>query len=274
MASEMIPQTKMDPHEEIALRRAVAILEGKSFIGRLTEITGGPLNQVMKRIPAPLTGQIQKAVRSALGQALDVALYKMGSTGLPEPPILFQVASTVTGGVSGFFGLSALLVELPVTTTLMLRSIANIAVKHGEQLADPASRLACLEVFALGPHGKEAVTGETSYYAARAFLAKTVAEAAQNLLERRIVGSSAPVIVDLITSVGSRFGVVVSEKVAAGAIPVVGAIGGAAINVAFMQHFQQLARAHFLVRRLERRYGPGPVQARYRSYDELRKARA
>jgi hypothetical protein len=118
------------------------------------------------------------------------------------------------------------------------------------------------------------VPGETSYYAARAFLAKTVKEAAQNLLERRLVGSSAPVIVDLISSVGSRFGVVVSEKVAAGAIPVVGAMGGAAINVAFMQHFQQLARAHFLVRRLERRYGHEAVQARYRSYDELRKARS
>jgi hypothetical protein len=274
MGSGMMLQRAMEPAEEMALRQAVAALEGKSFIGRLTEITGGPLTQILKRMPEPLTAQIQKAVRVALAQALDVALYRMGTSGIPEPPILFQFASSVTGGVSGFFGMSGLAVELPVTTTLILRSIANIAVRQGETLDHPASRLACLEVFALGPQGKDGVPGETSYYAARAFLAKTVKEAAQNLLERRLVGSSAPVIVDLISSVGSRFGVVVSEKVAAGAIPVVGAMGGAAINVAFMQHFQQLARAHFLVRRLERRYGHEAVQARYRSYDELRKARS
>jgi hypothetical protein len=65
---------------------------------------------------------------------------------------------------------------------------------------------------------------------------------------------------------------VVSEKVAAGAIPVVGAIGGAAVNIAFMQHFQQMARAHFVVRYLERRYGQVLVQSRYQSFDELRKA--
>jgi hypothetical protein len=59
--------------------------------------------------------------------------------------------------------------------------------------------------------------------------------------------------------------------VAAGAVPVAGAIGGAAVNVAFMQHFQLMARAHFVVRRLERRYGPLLVQSRYQSYAESRK---
>jgi hypothetical protein len=192
---------------------------------------------------------------------------------LPEPPpALFQFASSLTGGVSGFFGPLALAVELPLTTTLMLRSIAGIAVRHGEQLKEPASRLTCLEVFALGPQAKQGVSGETSYYAIRAFLAKAVSEAAQNLVERGVAGTSAPAIVDLITAIGSRFGVVVSEKVAAGAIPVAGAIGGAAVNLAFMQHFQQLARAHFVVRQLERKYGPPMVQARYRHHFELRRS--
>jgi len=53
----------------------------------------------------------------------------------------------------------------------------------------------------------------------------------------------------------------------------VGAIGGAAVNIAFMQHFQQMARAHFVVRHLERRYGQNLVQSRYRSLDELRRVR-
>jgi hypothetical protein len=265
---------ELNARDERALGQAVAILEGKSLVGRLTDITGEPVSQLLKRLPAPVTHQINKAVRHTMSQALELALYKMGSDRIPEPPpILFQFASTVTGGVSGFFGMAALALELPVTTTLMLRSIAGIAARHGEQLDQPAARLACIEVFALGAPGKHGMSGETSYYAARAFLAKTVSEAAQALLERGLAGGSAPVIVDLITSVGSRFGVVVSEKVAAGAIPVVGAIGGAAVNLAFMQHFQQVAGAHFIVRHLERHYGAAPVRSRYQYLDDLRKAR-
>lgn len=45
------------------------------------------------------------------------------------------------------------------------------------------------------------------------------------------------------------------HKVAAQALPVVGALGGAAVNYAFIEHFQDVARGHFTVRRLERLYG-------------------
>lgn len=260
------------PREERALHRAVGILEGKSFISRLSDITGEPITQVLRRLPKFVNKRINGVVQRTLSQALDVALYKMGSTGLPEPPpVLFQLASGITGGVSGFFGMAALALELPVTTTLMLRSIAGIAVRHGELLRETTARLACIEVFALGPQSRQGISAETSYYATRAVLAKTVSEAAQNMLERGIAGTSAPAIVDLITAIGSRFGVVVSEKVAAGAIPIAGAIGGAAINLAFMQHFQQLARAHFVVRQLERKYGAHIVRRRYQTYDDLRK---
>ena len=262
----------MSAREERAVQRAVAILEGKNFVSRLSDITGEPLTQLLKRLPGPITKQINRAVRAALAQALDVAVYKMGSTRLPEPhPALFQVASGITGGLSGFFGMGALALELPVTTTLMLRSIAGIATRNGEQLQLPAARLACLEVFALGPQSKQGASGETSYYATRAFLAKTVSEAASNMLERGLAAGSAPVIVDLVQAIGSRFGIVVTEKVAAGAIPVVGAVGGAAVNLAFMQHFQQVARAHFAIRQLERRYGAPMVRGKYQSYDELRR---
>jgi hypothetical protein len=74
--------------------------------------------------------------------------------------------------------------------------------------------------------------------------------------------------VRLAAQIASRFGVVVSQKVAAQAVPVVGAIGGAAVNAAFMNHFQAIARGHFTVRRLERAYGKAPVQV---AYDDLRR---
>jgi hypothetical protein len=54
--------------------------------------------------------------------------------------------------------------------------------------------------------------------------------------------------------------VVVTQKLAAQAVPVIGALGGAAVNYAFIDHFQEVARAHFVVRKLERRYGKDIVR--------------
>jgi hypothetical protein len=64
--------------------------------------------------------------------------------------------------------------------------------------------------------------------------------------------------------VGSRFGFVVTEKAAAQAVPIIGAVSGAVINYAFVAHFQGVARGHFTVRRLERLYGKDVVDAEYK----------
>jgi hypothetical protein len=62
--------------------------------------------------------------------------------------------SGVSGAVGGFFGLPALALELPVSTTLLLRAIADIARSEGEPIKSTESRLACLEVFALGGNSR------------------------------------------------------------------------------------------------------------------------
>jgi hypothetical protein len=40
-------------------------------------------------------------------------------------------------------------------------------------------------------------------------------------------------------------------------------VGGATVNVIFMNHFQRIALGHFTVRRLERVYGPALVRRHY-----------
>ena len=74
-------------------------------------------------------------------------------------------------------------------------------------------------------------------------------------------------LVRLITQVAGRFGLVVTQKAAAQTIPVIGALGGAAVNYAFIDHFQSVARGHFTVRRFERKYGKDIVFA---AYEQLR----
>jgi hypothetical protein len=140
-----------------------------------------------------------------------------------------------------------------------MRSIAQIARGEGEDTAQPEGALACLEVFALGGEPGEAAI-EGGYFAVRAALARSVAESARFLAGRSLASDGAPLLARLIAQIAARFGVVAGEKFAAQAVPIVGAIGGAAVNVAFAEHFQTLARGHFIVRRLERRHGSETVQ--------------
>ena len=145
----------------------------------------------------------------------------------------------------------------------MLRSIADIARSEGEDLSQPEATLACLQVFALGGHSSGVDLMDGGYFAIRGLLAKTVSEAATYVAQKGVVDEAAPVLVRLLSQIAGRFGVVVSQKLAAQAVPLIGAVGGAAVNVAFTEHFQTLAKGHFTVRRLERRYSPEIVKREY-----------
>jgi len=125
------------------------------------------------------------------------------------------------------------------------------------------ARFACLEVFALGGETASDDSAETAYYAIRAALARSVSEGITFVAERGIGEEGAPILVRLIAQIANRFGVVVSEKVAAQMVPLAGAVGGAAINLLFLNHFQSMATGHFTVRRLERKYGKKRVRAEY-----------
>jgi hypothetical protein len=82
-------------------------------------------------------------------------------------------------------------------------------------------------------------------------------------LDKGAIREGAPFLIRFLTQIASRFGVVVSQKIAAQTVAVIGAVGGAAVNLAFIEHFQDIARGHFTVRRLERVYGAETVRAEY-----------
>jgi hypothetical protein len=128
--------------------------------------------------------------------------------------LLHKIAVATSGAAGGLFGLPALAVELPVSTTGILRSIADIARSEGERLTSPESKLACLEVFAFGGPSHSDNATKTSYLAIRASLARAVSEAAQHLAQKGVAQEGAPAIVRFITQVASRFPVTVSEKLA------------------------------------------------------------
>jgi hypothetical protein len=145
----------------------------------------------------------------------------------------------------------------------MLRSIADIARSEGHDLQSASVKLACLEVFALGGRSKADDASESGYWAIRAALAKAVSEAAAFMAQRGALEQSAPVIVRFIGAIAARFGIIVSEQVAAKAVPVIGAASGSVINILFMEHFQNMARGHFIVKRLEAKYGVARIREVY-----------
>ena len=175
----------------------------------------------------------------------------------------YKTLVTSSGIVGGAMGATAFAADLTLTTKLMMRSIMDIARNEGEDLEQLDTQLACLQVFALGGKSTHDNTLDTGYYAARVATSSAVKGGAK-ALEGLLAGSSHPLL-QLIGTIASRFSLQVSEKFVAQAIPVAGAIGGGAINLAFIQHFQSMAKAHFSIRRLERHYGEILVQKTYES---------
>jgi hypothetical protein len=145
----------------------------------------------------------------------------------------------------------------------MLRSIADIARGEGEDLSSVDTHLACITVFALGGRSRVDNAAETAYYAVRAALTRTLTEAAEFIAQRGIAEEGTPIVIRVMANLASRFGVIVTDKVAAEMIPILGAVGGASINLLFISHFQAAARGHFTVRRLERKYGEELVKREY-----------
>jgi hypothetical protein len=267
------PTITLSPSQQEALQRAIHDLENQDFAAQLADYAGKPIERVMRLMPKVASRHINRAVEKAILNCLNVAISSIEPRSkAPPAQRAASVLAGISGGVSGFFGLAALPIELPVTTTLMLRAIADIARHHGEDLSTLEARLACVEVFALGAprSGRRADFG---YYASRALLGRLTADVTALFLERGAANLSAPVLGGLVTEIATRFSIVVSERSAASALPVLGAVGGATVNLLFMNHFQRVARGHFAIRRLEREYGPSTVR---RLYDEHapRRARA
>ena len=242
-------------------------LEAPSFAARLSGLAGRPIEVLGRALPQAASEMVSQATEAALRRALRYALTTIPKENPDPEPRLHRALAMLSGAMGGALGISAVLAELPLSTTIMLRAIARIAQSEGESLEDSETALACLEVFALGGRTGSGHWHESGYFAVRAAMAKSVSRAVQQVAGRGVIDESASALVRLLSQIGSRFGVVVTQKVAAQAVPVLGALGGAAVNAAFMDHFQRVARGHFTVRRLERVYGPGTVRE---AYDRIR----
>jgi hypothetical protein len=257
----------MDKSDIDALRDAVQLLEHASLTARIANMVGKPVELLGRALPAGATQAIATATTKSLEAALKVALLTIRNGPQENSRLLHTTLAVASGAAGGAFGIFSLPLELPISTIIILRSILDIARSEGENLTDPESTLSCVEVLGIGGRTETDDAAKSDYFVVRGILAKSVTEAARFIAERGIVEEGSPVLVRLITQVASRFGLVVTQKAAAQTVPIIGALGGAAINYAFIEHFQSVARGHFTVRRLERKYGKEIV---FNVYERLR----
>ena len=260
----------LTPAELELLELAIKALENPGFAARLTDVLGAPIAGGFKLLPMGWSRGVQSASERALSFAFGCALKTMGEEKRPSSNVTHKVAVGLSGGVGGVFGFAALPVELPFSTLMMMRSIADIARSEGMDIRLAETKLDCLQVFALGGKVEGIDHRQSAYWAVRFGLCQLLREAASSVSGKALSREAASVTSRLVGSIAARFGAVVSEEVAAKMVPVVGALSGAAINVLFIDHFQNIARAHFLVRRLETKYGLEVVQAAYQWLMDLK----
>jgi hypothetical protein len=257
------PARRLSSEDRAILQRAHQALERPSFAARLSGVLGTPVQAGLEMLPPGWHAKIRDAADAAIARALDVAIVSLRG----DPPYVLhdqahRTLALASGALGGFFGLPGVLLELPFTTVVILRSIADVAHSYGEDLDQLETRLACMQVFAVGGRSHGDDNFEIGYYEVRAglgFHLSTLAAANGGLTMENVPGA-----LELVRAIAARFGMVVSDKLALQMVPLLGAATGALINNVFMCYFQEVARGHFAIRDLERRYGAPAIEAAYR----------
>ncbi|MGY3439223.1 MULTISPECIES: EcsC family protein [unclassified Marinovum] len=224
--TDLISQTADVTLDALALRYRKAGGVGLQVLN----LVGTQAENLLERLPNAVKQRLEAATERALGIALDAAGQSRARVG-DAPGWLNRAATTAMGAAGGFGGLPSALAELPVTTTVLLRAIQGIAAEHGFDPDDPEIRAECLQVFAsAGPL-------EHDDGANMAFLSSRVT----------LTGAT---VHGVIAKVAPRLATVLGQKLAAQAVPVVGAIAGAATNFAYTSYYQEMAQVHFGLKRL------------------------
>ncbi|MCA1779841.1 MAG: EcsC family protein [Xanthomonadaceae bacterium] len=172
------------------LESARHVLEHPGLAARIGDLVGTPIERGFELLPPNWNKAVNEATRKSVEKAFDFALSTLDPDSARPPSNRWhKVSAGTSGALGGAFGLAALAVELPISTTIMLRSIADIARSQGEDLSTPEARLQCIQVLALGGPSKNDDAAEAGYFAARAGLAKAVSDAASHLASKGLSSS-------------------------------------------------------------------------------------
>lgn len=182
-----------------------------------------------------------------------------------------RIASTVSGAIGGSAGLPTAMVELGVSTGLMLRAIQDVAKSYGQDLSDPMTLADCVAVLGRGGPRKDDDEVDVAYWTMRAGLKKAVTpdvvlkavasdtaqKAATSASMQKLIQSAA------FKKILERYGIVSLQTFAEKAVPIAGSMLGAFTNYQFTSYYQSMAHVVFRLKPIEDRYEDGQVDACY-----------
>ena len=234
VSTTSLARPRPDPGAEVeALARRY--LASRGGLIRVLTRTGTGVEDFAARLPARTRARLDAASTLALRAAYAAA----AGSHVPRRggEAAHRAAAAALGAMGGLGGLPTALAELPVTTTMVLRSLQEIARDHGEDPAQDTTRIACLQVLGAGGPLAEDDGTDFAFLGARLTL-------------------TGPALQGLIAGIAPRFAAALVQRLAAKAVPALGAAAGATVNLAFMRYYQEMAHVHFGLRRLARQGAP------------------
>jgi len=203
---------------------------------------GGSLEGRIDSLPEGVKRQVEAATERALSVAFGLAAQgdRAPDLGRNAP----MAAAIVTGAAGGAGGIATSIAELPVSVTVILHAIRREARAAGFDPDDPAIKAECLRVFGAGsPLGADDGVN-TSFFSARLTV-------------------TGPALNQLIRTVAPRLAAALGQKLAAQAVPVLGAIAGAGLNAAFLNWYREVAAVRFALLRLSEQHGVEQVMTQF-----------
>lgn len=279
----MTTEINVDDYE--ALKKAVSLLEEPSLTIQITSLIGKPVEFLIDYLPNSAQKKINDIVKNVLYKTLDMAGSTMDDDKSEPSTIWHKIGVMATGSIGGFFGLPGLFIELPVTTTIMMRAILDIARGEGFSISEEETKLECLKVLAFtGNTNKADDSAESGYYLTRIVLdqiskvvsdelskiaaAKATAEATKTAANNISITTVGKKLAEYIEIIAARLGINLTEKMAAQVVPVIGAVTAATLNALFTDFYQNMAKGHFAILKLENKYSKELIKE---GYDKIRK---
>ncbi len=223
--------TLTPPDTDAELDRLAARYRAAGGIGvQLLTALGGKAEHLLEKLPAPVRGGLEAATERALRLAMRAA--NSSRKTVPDQADWVNTAvTTAMGAAGGFGGLPSALVELPATTTVLLRIIQGVAAENGFDPASESVQFDCIRVFAAAGPLADDDGADLGFVTLRLTLTG-------GAMQR------------LIATVAPRLATVLGQKLAAQTVPVLGAVAGATTNYIYCDYYREIAHVHFGLRRL------------------------
>lgn len=197
---------------------------------QLLNMIGAQAESLLDRLPGEMRARLGEGAVEALGLAARAANRSRDVVG-EQPGWLSRAVTTAMGAAGGFGGLPSAMAELPITTTILLRAIQDVAIEHGFDPSEQGVQFDCIQVFAAAGPLTHDDGSDLAFLGTRITVTGATLQA-------------------LIARVAPRLATVLGQKLAAQTVPILGAAAGAATNYAYTNYYQHMAHVHFGLRRL------------------------